>query len=55
MAARASTGAPDQGDRRQAGASVLPLIAYFLVLFALLIAFIVVGTYAVSQPIPNPM
>ena len=55
MASRSSTGAPDQGDRGGGGGSVLPLIAYFLVLFVLLIAFIVVGTFAVSQPIPNTL
>ena len=55
MAARSSTGAPDQGDRRGGGGSTLRLITYFLVLFVLLIAFIIVGTFAVSQPIPNTL
>jgi hypothetical protein len=43
-------------ERREPGpsATILPLLAYFAVLLLLLLAFIVVGFYVVSQPVPGP-
>ena len=54
-AAGGPTGTAGPDDRGGEGASLLPLIAYLAVLVALFIAFVLVGVYAVSQPVPRPL
>ncbi len=47
--------AAQQSDRPEAGGpSWVLLVVYLLFLLALLIAFIVIGAYAATAPVPTP-
>ena len=53
-AARQPPGTPAPEERGEGGTSLVPLMAYFLVLVVLFVATILVGAYAVSQPVAGP-